>query len=208
MLTYYTTQQSRIAFAFGKSASCCSEYCEACGRTYFITSSGHGDYSEGELEKLRALAEQEPDKCIEVPDFDSIATIRMPNGKRVIIGCACDPTRPLSDFIEDNAAELTDYLRRYWRDIRREAAKTAERAARVLAELGWSGMNLAPKDSSWIEAELQDGNIVTVHWASDLSGEEQPPYEGWFTVFDEEDERAGYRQVFPIHWRKLRSTDD
>jgi hypothetical protein len=38
----------------------------------------------------------------------------------------------------------------------------------------------APRDASWIEAKLYTGEIIQVHFASDLSGEEQPPFEGWF----------------------------
>lgn len=65
----YTEQQSRFYLSFSRGGTCCSDTCEACGRTYFITSQGHGDYNEGELESLREKAAAEPDKYIEVPDF-------------------------------------------------------------------------------------------------------------------------------------------
>ena len=41
---------------------------------------------------------------------------------------------------------------------------------------------------------------VIGHWAQDLSGEEQPPFRGWFT-----DAGFGFREVYPAptHWRRL-----
>ena len=68
-LNQFTDQQSRIDRAFSIVASSCTAYCEACGRTFFVTSQGHGDYDEGELERLHNLAEEQPDKYIEVSAF-------------------------------------------------------------------------------------------------------------------------------------------
>ena len=47
-----------------------------------------------------------------------------------------------------------------------------------------------------------DKEIVNdAHWASDLSGEEQPPFEGWF-VKAGEDRNVGVNGT-PIAWRKI-----
>ena len=61
-------------------------------------------------------------------------------------------------------------------------------------------MNCAPKDCSWVEVELAGGDICQAHWASDLSGEEQPPYRGWFR---RNENGVGFAQVYPLHWRPL-----
>ena len=135
-LDTYTDQQSRMDTAFSHGASCCDVYCEACGRCYFVTSAGHGDYEPGELDRLRELAEEDPDHYVEVPDFSSVATMTRPtDGKHVVIGCVCDPTETLAEFIEKNSVELTVYLREYWKATRTEAARQVRAAADALAEL-------------------------------------------------------------------------
>lgn len=200
-LVEYTDQQSRMCRAFSYGGTLCSTTCQACDRTYFVTSPGHGDYDEGELENLRELAEQSPDKYIEVPDFDSVSTMTMPTDrKHVVVGCICDPTKALSEFIEANAEELTRYLREYWQDVRADAAMEERKATEALSALGWMPMNLAPKTAKWITVQDQDGQEKRAHWASDLSGEEQPPFEGWFTESGRE-----FVQIFPIQWRPLDS---
>ena len=191
-LNQFTDQQSRIDRAFSIVASSCTAYCEACGRTFFVTSQGHGDYDEGELERLHNLAEEQPDKYIEVSDFGSVSMMYLPDSrshKNVVIGCLCDPTKWLSEFIEGYAEELT---------VRLEAARQKREADEALAALGWSQMECAPRDTTWIDVETTDGTICAAHWACDLSGEEQPPFEGWFTG---EGQNGPFRQVHPIHWR-------
>ena len=199
-LQQYTDQQSRMARSFSRGGGCCQVTCEACERTYFVTSAGHGDYSEGELEGLLLRAHENPDEYIEVDDFGSVSTMIHPGtGKSVVVGCLCDPTKNLSEFIERHAEELKDYLTLYFRDIHTAASAMVEESAKALASLGWSEMSVAPKTTERIEVELKDGSIVEAHWASDLSGEEQPPFQGWFV------ERGdGFSQVFPIHWRKVK----
>ncbi len=113
MLTDYTDQQARFDTAFAAMATCCSIKCDNCGRTYFVTSPGHGDYEDGELGKLRSRAAKEPERFIEVPDYSSVSFVHWA-GKQLVIGCVCDPTKPTSDWIERYAEELTEYLRAYW----------------------------------------------------------------------------------------------
>ena len=116
-------------------------------------------------------------------------------GKHVVIGCTCDPTYPLALLIESNAVELTEYLKLYWQSVHSKASRAAEVAAKSLASLGWSEMAVAPKTGATIEVKLQDGTIITAHWAQDLTGEEQPPFQGWFDEYR--------NQVFPVHWRPI-----
>lgn len=200
-LSQYTDQQSRIDRAFSFGGSCCTAYCEACERTYFVTSSGRGDYEEGELDRLRERAEIDPNAWVEVPDFGYVSTMRLPTtGKTVVVGCLCDPTKQFSDFLEGYAEEFTTYLQEYWKAVRSEAASQEQRAAEALAALGWSQMNCAPEDATWVEVETTDGTICAAHWASDLSGEDQSPFQGWFTG---EGRNGPFRQIHPIHWRLL-----
>lgn len=48
----------------------------------------------------------------------------------------------------------------------------------------------------WVIAKAADGTEFESHWACDLSGEEQPPFLGWFD--------RSYRQVSnPKEWRRI-----
>jgi hypothetical protein len=203
MLKDYTDQQSRVATAFSFGGSLCTAHCEACGRTYFVTSDGHGDYEEGELEELYEKAKKQPHKYIEVPDYSSVATMYMPGPskrKEVVVGCECDPTKPLSDFIEEYASQLTCYLQEYWKENRSEAVRRKTEADQAIRVLGWIPMEQAPKDATWVEVQTVDGDVVKAHWASDTSGEEQPPFEGWFM----DNGGSHFTEVKPVHWRPLK----
>jgi len=51
---------------------------------------------------------------------------------------------------------------------------------------GWQPAATAPQTATWVQLGYppqgyrKDPPIVIAHWASDMSGEEQPGYEGWF----------------------------
>ena len=206
----YTKQQERFSAAFSHGGSCCQVTCEACGRTYFVTSPGHGDYSKGELERLLELAKEKPDLYIEVQDYSHVSTAIL-NRKSVVVGCLCDPTSELSDWIEYYAHELTLYLRDYWKDRREDAMRQADESWKAILALApndgaeWQPMKSAPKNATWVEVLLANGRSVQrAHWASNLSGEEQPPFEGWF--YEREvgsGKGSGYHQITPkpIAWR-------
>jgi hypothetical protein len=81
--------------------------CDFCGRVYFATDDG-GDFEEGELEDLRARAEKEPDKCIEVSGF---ATRIIVNGKYYAEGCKCNLIRPYEDFIWLHRRGILAYIK-------------------------------------------------------------------------------------------------
>ena len=66
---------------------------------------------------------------------------------------------------------------------------------------GFEPIETAPKNATWVKVFVEDGQEHVAHYASDLSGSEQPPYRGWFV-------RArfgnGYRQIpEPVGWRPL-----
>ena len=54
------------------------------------------------------------------------------------------------------------------------------------ASEGWQPAATAPQTATWVQLGYppqgyrHDPPIVIAHWASDMSGEEQPGYEGWF----------------------------
>lgn len=201
MLTDYTEQQKRFSIAFTGGGTCCSTMCEACNRVYFVTSPGHGDYEDGELDALRTKAKKAPDLYIEVPDYSSV-DIAYVDGKQVVIGCLCDPTAKVSEFIESNCEQITEYLRLLWQDRLEHAEKESVKANNKLVVLQetkhWKPISDAPRNATWINVRMKDGTVQRAHWASDLSGEEQPPFEGWF-VRDGE----SFRQIAqPMAWRE------
>ncbi len=134
MLSVYTEQESRFDTAFSGGATCCSIDCEGCGRTYFVTSDGHGDYDDGELEELYAKAKEQPQKYIEVPDFDSVAMVHL-EGKQLIIGCECGAVRKYADWIESHAQPLTKYLKLYWLAKKNKADTVSTQTTEYLASL-------------------------------------------------------------------------
>jgi hypothetical protein len=129
-LEVYTLRQSRLDRAFSRGGCCAALTCH-CGRTYFVTSEGHGDYGEGELEELRRNAEKEPDKYIEVPDFSCVANLYI-DGKELVIGCKCGGADRYAEWIESHAVELTEYLKLYWEDQYREAEEERLQAEKML----------------------------------------------------------------------------
>jgi len=67
----------------------------------------------------------------------------------------------------------------------------------------WQPIATAPKDASEIRVRMGDGSVVErAHWACDLSGEEQPPFRGWFTpVTDTNGRMSHYAQIDePVGW--------
>lgn len=45
---------------------------------------------------------------------------------------------------------------------------------------GWQPITAEQQHGKWLDVMMADGEIVRAHWAQDMSGEEQPPYRGWF----------------------------
>lgn len=96
-----------------------------------------------------------------------------------------------------------DLARVEWlRHAQEEALDLAVYLQKLLdIEEGWRPMDEAPKNATWVFVRLPDGAEVAAHWASDLSGEEQPPFEGWFVGGKH---TSGFRQVKdPVLWRPL-----
>lgn len=80
--------------------------CEFCGREYFAS---NGDYDEGELEKLNALAEKHPEKYINTgEDWQSLCSI---GGRDYVYGCPCNAPRQYEDFIWAHRWPIAKYLK-------------------------------------------------------------------------------------------------
>lgn len=205
MLDQYTDSQSQFAKAFHVSSCCCATYCE-CGRIYFVTSSGHGDYNTGELDGLMERAAKDPDKYIEVPDFSYVDSYMDDQGSHVI-GCPCGYVDRIITWMEAHHRELAKYvellanakIEHHQRELLREYGN---RKSATYA--GWCDMSLAPKDTTLIEAMVEGSDkSVVVHYAQDYSGEFQPSFDGWFR-------KSGnsYVEVKPIKWRPLPKDED
>ena len=69
---------------------------------------------------------------------------------------------------------------------------------------GWQSIETAPRNASNVILRVPckrlhpDHREVIAHWAEDMSGEEQPPYKGWFY-----DDGRDFSAVTPepTHWR-------
>jgi len=92
--------------AFSDHVSSVVVECDFCGRVYFATQD-HGDFEEGELAELRANAEKEPDKYIEVDYFTSRIGV---DGRCYAWGCKCNKVRMHEEWVWANRRKILDYL--------------------------------------------------------------------------------------------------
>lgn len=75
----------------------------------------------------------------------------------------------------------------------------------------WQPISTAPMDATEVRVRMKDGLMVEcAHWASDLSGESQPAYRGWFVPVPDRDGRVlYYRQIDePMEWMALSTETD
>lgn len=67
-------------------------------------------------------------------------------------------------------------------------------------ERPWGSMESAPKSGfpiEHVEGRRADGSLIEdMHFAQDLTGEDQPPFSGWFSPSGD-----GYIEVVPVAWR-------
>lgn len=71
------------------------------------------------------------------------------------------------------------------------------------APAGWLSIDDAPKNARWVIGLFESGAELEVHWASDLSGEEQPPFRGWFARYPGGGERGFYQTDEPVAWKPV-----
>lgn len=89
----------------------------------------HGDYEEGELDRLLAKQSKEPEKYIGDAQSDSIGW-GLIDGKQAVFACPCGKLRRYEDWIWNHRAIIYLYLRgRTMRDLKiaRRESEQAER---------------------------------------------------------------------------------
>jgi hypothetical protein len=91
---------------------CCggtpSADCQFCGRLHFATGPGSCEATD-EIERLRALAKESPDRYCESDD-DAIA-IGVLDGMQVVWNCPCDTLLRYEQFIWDNRVLIAKYIK-------------------------------------------------------------------------------------------------
>jgi hypothetical protein len=102
--------------------------CDLCGKTYFSESEG-ADFEEGELEELKKLAKEQPDKYEENSEWIPNAYI---DGKQVVCDCTCGKLRRYERFIWSHRRFIAEYLKRRTARLLQEAQDGA--TARLLQE--------------------------------------------------------------------------
>jgi hypothetical protein len=69
---------------------------------------------------------------------------------------------------------------------------------------GWRSIETAPHDCTVVEVKMANGAQLAAHWACNLSGEDQPPFHGWFT---DSGKGSGYIGIDnPVAWRAVHTT--
>lgn len=66
----------------------------------------------------------------------------------------------------------------------------------------WLPIATGPQTATWVMGKLADGKEVRMHWACDLSGEDQPAFKGWFEEVGTGAHRW-FRGVDPAYWRPI-----
>ncbi len=132
-MSLYNDRQSRIAHSFVHSSTMCQIEC-ACKRVHFTSARGHGDYSDGELEQLQALAIAEPDKYLEDSEYDSIDYMH-DGSDQVVIHCPCGRAERIAKWLEAHAEDVASYLRLYFQEAIKDSARQEKRARNSMADL-------------------------------------------------------------------------
>ena len=163
-----------FSHAFEDCVSGCRRTCNC--ETEFYDPTGERDWEDGELEALEADS-----KAIALNH--SVGTLRF-GGDEYVIDCDCWKEKAESwiAVFESHRMQIADFFGR-------EKTKALERA-QAMADLvpesfaptpDWKPMDSAPMNSTRVNLMMKNGAVVYgAHWACDESGEEQPPFRGWF----------------------------
>lgn len=130
----YNDQQSQFAKAFEGIRTMCVVDCQ-CGRIHFVSAAGHGDYSDGELERLLKLAEEQPDKYVNETTYDYIDAAFI-DGKQIVPDCPCGQYKKYCDWIESHAQGLARYLIEHFKNRARRAESIKQESEKLTAGLG------------------------------------------------------------------------
>jgi hypothetical protein len=134
----YTDAESRFTRAFSHGGTLCAMDC-ACGRVHFVSADGHGDYDEGELDRLKEAALKDPDKYVEHSVFDTIHVCDAADG--YIPQCPCGGAERIRKWIDDHAAELVTYLTALFEARKKKAESKAAECSKHLQALAVAAGN-------------------------------------------------------------------
>lgn len=129
------------------------------------------------------------EKLLDRLDDDVIGRIR---DSHLIFGKACAMeavTTAMNEMADKMAEERNDP-----RDLAAERQALLDRIEALEAGLKIRPIEEAAKNADWICGWFKVGftiRPIPIHWASDLSGEEQPPFQGWF----EANGSSGFREA-------------
>ena len=108
--SYPENEASERWWAAFQFAGCMTAEC-LCGRHHFVTSKNAGDWEEGELESLLAMAAKRPDRYIGNGQDDSLSIANLPGGIYVW-GCPCHYATRIENFLCAYRSEICDYFAR------------------------------------------------------------------------------------------------
>jgi hypothetical protein len=123
---------------------------------------------------------------------------------RLLIGYTCEGCEtkwrvPLAD-LKASVVHFPEYA---------EAFRTAKSRFDLARMFDWQPMKTAPRTTKHVQLLMKDGKVhPEAHFASDLSGEEQPAFEGWFIARIGETGKFLYFEDVgcPKAWREKRET--
>lgn len=124
----YTSAEAALSRAFRGTSALCAVDC-ACGRTYFVSAAGYGDFEPGELEGYKAKASIDPDKYVECVAFDHVDTVWI-GGEELVVQCVCGKARRYLEFFEANRDALADFIAERLKDEIGELERRVEDARR------------------------------------------------------------------------------
>ena len=109
--------------------------CGLCGRTHFVEDS-MSSYEEGELEKLHALSEENPDRTIFHANADSVSWGSI-DGKQVVYGCPCNGAAKYETLFWESRRIISQYFSARAEKMKKladEAAGLAKKVKEATAE--------------------------------------------------------------------------
>lgn len=134
----YSDEESAFVEAFGHGGgTICSIECH-CGRVYFCTERGHGDYGKGELESLIEAEEKYPYKYFSNSEFSSIEWVNL-DGRHYVPQCDCGEIAKRIEWMEDHLEQIAAYaairLKKKREQVEEELNRVSELETNLTKEL-------------------------------------------------------------------------
>lgn len=181
-------------------------YCK-CGRLFY--GSQHSwDWEVGEYDRISKQKNSVASK------YDGVSVVSF-EGNEYVNECDCwhERAKQIMGFLDAHAQEIGDYFRLERQRLLRLSERFPDdiKAAIELPpkfkpiEIERETVNTAPRNATWIMGYYADDKSTKIiHWAQDLSGEDQPPFQGWFNErFAQVDTPDGWRKLTRKEKREL-----